>query len=113
MESLFYRKDKKSAAFKTNMRRLLTNRRFVIQFVVGSAIVLYGIFGSHGILQRVRLEQQKAEYTAKIRQAQEETKRLRAESKALDGDPNAIEKVAREKYGMMREGETVYKVNRK
>ena len=74
----------------------------------------YGLilFGNRGILQRVRLQHQKAELEAKIRQAQEETKTLQSQSKALDGDKKAIEKVAREKYGMVREGEKVYKVNK-
>jgi cell division protein FtsB len=48
-----------------------------------------------------------------IRSAEAENKRLQAESKALDGDKKVIEKVAREKYGMVREGETVYKVKKK
>ncbi len=52
------------------------------------------------------------ELEVKIREAEAETKRLRAESKALDGDLEAIEKVAREKHGMIRDGETVYKVDR-
>ena len=56
---------------------------------------------------------EKAELEAKIQQAMEETKQLQADSKALDGDKKAIEKVAREKYGMIREGETVYKVRKK
>jgi cell division protein FtsB len=38
---------------------------------------------------------------------------LQAQSKALEGDRAAIEKVAREKYGMLKEGETVYRVHRK
>jgi cell division protein FtsB len=33
--------------------------------------------------------------------------------KALEGDKRAIEKIARERYGMHREGETVYKVTKK
>jgi cell division protein FtsB len=49
----------------------------------------------------------------KVRLAEEETRRLQAESKALESDPRAIEKVAREQHGMIRAGETVYKVVRK
>ena len=48
----------------------------------------------------------------KVAEAEAEGKRLRAEIKALDGDRKAIEKVAREKHGMIHEGETVYKVKR-
>lgn len=113
MDDLFYRKDKKGFNFKDKTLKLLKNKRFVFRFVIGSVIVLYVLFGSHGIVQRIRLQHQKSEMTAKIDEAEAETTRLQAESKALDGNPRAIEKVAREKHGMIREGETVYKVNRK
>ena len=46
----------------------------------------------------------------KIQQAEQEQKQLQDQSKALDGDKKAVEKVAREKYGMVREGEKVYRV---
>lgn len=113
MDSLFYRKDKKSFDFKERALKLLKNKRFILRFVLGSALVLYVTFGTHGVIQRIRLQHQKSELAAKISEAEAETKRLQAESKALDGDPKAIEKVAREKHGMIREGETVYKVNKK
>ena len=48
----------------------------------------------------------------KVKQASEEQRLLQEQSKALEKDPKAIEKVAREKYGMIREGETVYKVKK-
>lgn len=113
MDNLFYRKDKKGFNLKDKALKLLKNKRFVFRFVLGSGIVLYVLLGSHGVVQRIRLQHQKSEMTAKIDEAEAETKRLQAESNALDGNPRAIEKVAREKHGMIREGETVYKVNRK
>ena len=85
----------------------------MVRLVLGSILLLYFLFGTHGIIQRVRLQHQKSELVSKIQDAEAESKKLQAESKALDGDPKAIEKVAREKHGMIREGETVYKVNRK
>ena len=48
----------------------------------------------------------------KIANAQKEQLRLQQVSKALDKDPKMIEKVAREQYGLVREGETVYKVKK-
>ena len=113
MNSLFYRKDKKSFNLKDKALKLLKNKRFVFRFVIGSVVLLYILFGSHGVVQRIRLQHQKSEMASRIEEAEAETKRLQAESKALDGNPRAIEKVAREKHGMIREGETVYKVNRK
>jgi len=111
MDSLFYRKEKRSRS-KAFLKRLLKKKRAVLSLIIGVPLVLYLLFGSHGIIQRVKLENQKAELEVEIREAEDQTKRLRAESKALDGDLEAIEKVAREKHGMIRDGETVYKVDR-
>lgn len=113
MDNLFYRKDKNGFDLKEKSLKLLKNKRFMFRFVLGSSILFYVLLGSHGIVQRIRLQHQKSEMTAKIDEAEAETRRLQAESKALDGNPRAIEKVAREKHGMIREGETVYRVNRK
>ena len=112
MDNLFYRKQKKRFDFKAAGKKLLKNRKLML--ALGAAVLLggYVLFGNRGILQRIRLQQQKAELEVKIRQAEEETKSLQSQSKALDGDKKAIEKVAREKYGMVREGEKVYKVNK-
>ncbi len=113
MDSLFYRKDQKKFSLKAAVRKLLRNRRLMLALIVAVPLLLFIVFGNRGILQRYHLQQQKTELEAKIREAEAETKELQAESKALDSDKKAIEKVAREKYGMMRQGETVYRVNRK
>lgn len=113
MDNLFYRKAKRKFDVRATLRKVAKNKRAMLSLVIGIPLVLFLMFGSHGIVQRLRLENQKAELEAKILQAEAETKRLQAESKALDGDKKAIEKVAREKYGMAREGETVYRVRKK
>jgi cell division protein FtsB len=113
MDNLFYRKDKKVFDIRAMLKKLAKNKRAMIGLGAGIPLTLLLLFGSHGIVQRVRLKSQKAELEARILQAEAETKQLQAESKALDGDKKAIEKVAREKYGMIREGETVYKVRKK
>jgi|WetSurMetagenome_2_1015567.scaffolds.fasta_scaffold405360_2 cell division protein FtsB len=113
MDNLFYRKAKKGFDIRGRLKALTRNKRAMIGLIVGVPLSLFLLFGGHGIVQRVRLQNQKKELEAKLLQAAQETKQLQAESKALDGDKRAIEKVAREKYGMAREGETVYKVKKK
>jgi cell division protein FtsL len=112
MDNLFYRKQKKSFGAKAIAKKLLKNKKLMFALALAVPLCGYLVFGNRGILQRIRLQQQKAELEVKIRQAGEETKSLQSQSKALDGDKRAIEKVAREKYGMVREGEKVYKVNK-
>jgi cell division protein FtsB len=107
MEDLYYRKPQRRGLF-----RRFRARRVIVGALIALPVLGYVLFGSHGVVQRFRLEREKEVLKAEIEAAQKENERLRAESKALDGDMKAIEKVAREKYGMAREGETVYRIKR-
>lgn len=80
--------------------------------IVGTLLASYMLFNNRGIIARIRLEHQRQVMIEKVLAAEDETKRLQSYLKALDGDKQTIEKVAREKYGMARDGETVYKVRK-
>jgi cell division protein FtsB len=109
----FYRPKPQRLGVRGFLRRLARKKRLL--FVIGAGLLLTGfaLFGNRGVLQRIRLENRKAQMEDKIRDAQEENRRLQSQSKALDGDTKAIEKVARENHGMHRKGETVYKVKKR
>jgi cell division protein FtsB len=109
----FYRKKGKGGALRAGLRKLARNRRLMLLLVIGAPILLYVCFGPRGVMKRVQLQREKTALEEQIRSAEAEQRALQAQSKALDGDKAAIEKVAREKYGMVKEGETVYRVNRK
>lgn len=108
MDDLFYRK-KKRRFDPQRILRLLRNKRLLAVLAIGLPLIGFVLFGNRGIVQRIRLERQQAELQQKIREAEAETRRLQTEQKALEDDPKAIEKAAREKHGMVRDGETVYK----
>lgn len=109
MDSKFYR----NPISASRVKELAKSKRLIVRLVAGTILAAVILFGDHGIIQRIRLSSEKSALQEKIIEAQEESKRLRAQSRALDSDPKAIEKVAREKHGMIREGETVYKINKK
>ena len=88
-------------------------KRFGLILLLGLPIVGYVLLNPHGVIQRVRLELAKREMTEKLKEAELERQQLEDYSKKLETDKRTIEKVAREKYGMIREGETVYKVKPK
>ena len=81
-------------------------------FLIVVPVVSFATFSNRGILKRLTLEGEKSAMQAKVQAASLEQRRLRDLSKSLENDPRAIEKVAREKYGMVRDGETVYKVKK-
>ena len=90
------------------IRKILGKRRALI--AIGVAILLWVLFlDSHSVLSRVRwhreaedLAEKNAEMRTLIQKAEQELDRR--------DDDDEIERIARESYGMRREGETVYKV---
>jgi cell division protein FtsB len=112
MEGQFLRKVQKPRWLQGISKRVFKTRRRTLFAIVGTLIVVYVLFNNRGVIARIRLEHERQVMLEKVKAAEEETKRLQTYLKALDGDKKTIEKVAREKYGMAREGETVYKVKK-
>jgi cell division protein FtsB len=114
MDDQFYRKEnpkwrKPDKWFK----KLWKSKTFRWIFITGVIVIIIGLFSNKGILQRIRLENEKAVWLDSIKKAEDEQKQLEQQSKDLDSDKKAIEKVARENFGMVKEGETVYKLKKK
>ena len=112
MEDLYYRKDRTPKKASRPIRKLLRDRRIRYTLLIAVPVLIFMTFSNKGLLQRIHLESQKREIQIKIHQATEEQFQLQEAARALERDPRAIEKVAREKYGMIREGEMVYKVRK-
>jgi cell division protein FtsB len=110
MDSKYFRKIKKKLAPRSIGELLWANKRWTMFGVVVLIGLFLVVFAENGLMQRRKLERDRAVLLEKIRIAEDEQKRLREQSGALDGDKKAVEKVAREKYGMVREGEKVYKL---
>ena len=56
------------------------------------------------------LQQKNNEYVDQIQQLKKENISLHEEKDRLDNDPVYLEKVGREKMGIVKEGETMYKI---
>jgi len=82
----------------------------VLYLLVLLVIVSYAVFGKKGILQRVELEMENKELQQKLKYEQEKSIMLQKEIEELKSSEKKIEKVAREKYGMTKEGEEIYKI---
>ena len=110
MEDRFLRKVRKPRWVRGIAKKAFKTRRRAVVLIFGTLLVSYVMLNNRGIVARVRLEHQRQVMIDRVKAAEEENERLQSYLKALDGDKKTIEKVAREKYGMAREGETVYKV---
>jgi len=72
------------------------------------ALLVHEVFGQHGLLA---LRQEKKEIESlrqQIQQLQQENDQLDKRIKALQSDPKAIERLAREQMRMARPGEIIY-----
>jgi cell division protein FtsB len=114
MDDQFYRKENPKWRKPDNwFKKLWKNKTFRWIFVTGVIVIIIGLFSNKGILRRIQLEKEKAVWLDSIKKAEYEQKQLEQQSKELDSDKKAIEKVARENFGMVKEGETVYKLKKK
>jgi len=112
MGNEFYRPRPARLTLRTRITNALRSRNTVGLILVTALIGGFAVFGNRGFLQRLRLEAEKTRLEETIQRLEEEKQALEAQSRALDGDSRAIERVAREQYGMHRQGETVYKVRK-
>ena len=111
LDNLFYRKGEKGFHGASLARKIAGNKKRVVIILVGAIILGFVMFGNRGFVQRFRLQGEKSRLEQSIREAEAQTDSLQKESKALDGDKRAIEKVAREKHKMERDGDRVYRVS--
>ena len=112
MDGDFYRKPQKRSFVRSVVKRLFRSRRSGLITVACIVFTVYLLFDNKGIIARVRLEMQLKEMSEKVKADEQKTRQLQSDLKALQGDRKTIEKVAREKHGMVREGETVYRVKK-
>jgi cell division protein FtsB len=87
-------------------------RRYLLE-ILGLALVALGIhdfFGAHGYLAMRRSEKQIEQLHGEIEKLNHDNQSLAEQVNALKTDPKAIEKIAREDMGLVRPGETIFKL---
>jgi len=83
-----------------------------IFYVIGFLIIIYFYgAGDYGFFQFVNKSVEKKNLENEITKLEKENETLQKEKEMLEKmDENYLEKVAREKYGMVKKGERVYKI---
>ncbi len=76
---------------------------------IGVVFVVF-IAGDVGLWKLWKAQRELKSLRARIEELEKRNALLREEIKRLESDPFAIEKVAREKYGYLREGDRVYRL---
>lgn len=93
-------------------KKLMTRKRVVVISILTSALLLFVLFSSHGILSRVRIASETTDLHKIVTDAKKEEDSLRKEILNLQTDTIAIERLARERYGYIRPGEKVFVIHR-
>jgi cell division protein FtsB len=101
---------KEEGFFKTVIRYIYHKKKAFFFVVVMLALLTYAVLGKKGLLQRYELDIENRDLKEKLKNEQDKTLMLQKEIEELKTSDKKIEKVAREKYGMTKEGEEIYKI---
>jgi cell division protein FtsB len=80
---------------------------------IAAAVVLAGLAfqaGEYGMLDWLKLRSQLAEERRAVRELERQLDSLQRRARALETDPAAQERAAREQFGMIRKGELLYRL---
>ncbi len=86
------------------VRRLV----FPILLILAAYYALFG--GEHSVFDVRRAHAERAGAEQELAELRQEIEVLRVRAEALATDPAELERIAREKYGMIRDGEVLYRV---
>ena len=109
MRKRFYKKSfnqNKTSPFLIFQKQFFKGLVFLICF---SLIIIF-IFGDHGLLKLYKIKNERQMIQKKIALLREEREKLKTEKIKIENDLSYIEKIAREKYKMVKPGEKIFKV---
>jgi len=83
------------------------------RLLAGAVLALaayYAVWGGeYSLFDLLRLKRDRGEAESRLARARRDVDSLRAAARRLEDDPATIERVARERFGMIRDGETLYR----
>ena len=83
-------------------------RRFLLPTLVGAAAYFAVFGGEYSLIDLWRLQRQHEREQAELKRLQDSLAVLRARVDSLESDPALLERLARERYGLIRDGERLY-----
>lgn len=89
---------------------LTSRRKILLAAAVGIPLLAIFTVGDRGLLKRFSLESHRSDLRDEITRERAVGDSLRSEIDRMTNDTLAVEEVARERYGMVRPGERVYKI---
>ncbi len=92
------------------LRFIKYNKFFTLFGLIILTVLIYAVIADNGLLTRMRFQKEKARLEKQLADEKKKQDTLRKEIDSLNNSDEKIERVAREKYGMTKEGELIYKI---
>lgn len=92
------------------LRFIKYNKLITLFISVGLFMIIYIIFSDKGILTKMKFQKDKQSIDKQVTEKKQEQDSLRKVIDSLTNSNDMIEKIARERYFMSKEGEIIYKV---
>lgn len=99
---------KAEKAKQQEQKSTMTRKRLVLIVAMTFIVVLFVSFSNYGIVTRVRLSSDTTDLSGALMEQGRISDSLRSVIKRLETDTTEIERLARERYGYVREGEEVF-----
>jgi len=88
------------------------NKSLLISLLAACIAIWFLFFDTYSLLTKIQLESKKEELIERTAEYEQKTTELEQKIEALENNPDLIEKIAREDYGMKKPDETVYKIEK-
>ncbi len=85
-------------------------RSILASVLVGFVAIWFLFIDTYSVLTRVQLHMQKGDLIEKTEEYRQKTAELEQKIEELESNPDLLEKIAREEYGMRKPGENVYRI---
>ena len=103
-------KEDKESSFKNVLGFLKHNKIFGLFLFIVLLLLYMTIFGNKGLIYRIDLESEKKQLEEELQTEINKGEEFQKEIHELNNSESKIEKVAREKYGLTKEGEQIYRI---
>ena len=87
----------------------MSKRRLLLPLVAGAAGYFAVFGGEYSAFEVWRLGREQARETARLEALRDTVAALRAHADSLESDLATLERLARERYGLIRDGERLYR----
>lgn len=88
------------------------NKSLLISLLAACIAVWFLFFDTYSLMTKIQLENRKEELIERTADYEKKADELDKKIEELENNPDLIEKIAREDYGMKKPDETVYKVEK-